>query len=154
MIFQDYQQATNVKKRSSVDARNIISIYANNIAMSDVSQLLKAKMKRKIINFYPHKQRFMSNKSLIGIKQNNKEMTRKINMTRNEKFRRTTDLRSSVKNGDKRPQTTQCGNNNRRIKKTENMIRPSTQEGFLSHNNTQPISIFDQRHMSSSYYVG
>jgi len=144
-----------MKKRSSVDARNIISIYASNIPMGDVSQLLKAKMKRNMINFYPHKQRFVSNKSLIGIKQNNKEMTRKINMTRNENIRRTTDLRSKNKSGDKRPQTTQCRTkNNRRIKKIDNVLRPSTQEGFLSHNNTQPISIFDQSHMSSSHYVG
>jgi hypothetical protein len=96
-----------MQKRSSVDARKIITIYASNNNLKDVADLMKCNMRKKINKLCAHKKRFLSNKSLLGIQHNTKEMTRKINMTRNEIFRRTTEFGKKAKSSFKRPQTTQ-----------------------------------------------
>lgn len=143
-LLRDYENSPWMQKRSSVDARNIITIYASNHNLKEVTDLMKCNMRKRITQLYPHKKRFLSNKSLLGIQHNTKEMTRKINMTRNEKFRRTAEFGQASKSSFKRPQTTQCVSRKHGFQGK----RPSTKANWTVNSFTQPISIFDNNNCS------
>lgn len=100
------------KKRSKTGSKKIITIYENNNSTRGVADVLKSNMRQRLTKHSKaniSKRMFLSNKDLIGIQHNTKELTRIMNMSGHEHFKevRMLDKKLSMNEAQMRPQTTQ-----------------------------------------------
>lgn len=136
-----------------MDTRKIITIYENDSNVKDIVDVLKLGMKKRITKPTATQHRFLSNRSLLGVQQNTRELTRIMNKTKHEHFKETHELAKTMSSTNQRPQTTQCFNRKSQIKKRRSNNRPMTQNQGNSTINYFPhrMSIFEQNKLLPSY---
>lgn len=95
--------------------------------------------------------RFLSNRSLIGVQHNTKELTRIINTSGMDQIKDAEFMKTISQTGDHRPQTTQCFNTKSKMKRS--FYRPASQANKNSglHGLSHAMPMFDQNRLLPPY---
>lgn len=155
-MMRDYKYKPSDKKRFSCDTRKIITIYENDPDARHAAEMLRPHMRRKHKKQTSKKHKFLSNRSLLGVQHNTKELTRMMNTSGYEPFRGSNEFNKTMPTVyNARPKTTQSvGRKHRKKMKKHLRERPSTQgntKNTTMNQFSQKVSIFDQNKMMPEY---